>query len=436
MTALDPITALNAQYAVMAVGNKVVVVEFDAAKQLVEMWPFEEFRKRLIKRKVQINKKAVPLADAWLHSPRGAQYDRLVYAMPGSAVQARERDYNGWQGFRVAPAPGDWSKNYAHVRDVLCRGDEAVTRWVLNWCAALIQMPGRRAFSAIVLQGGQGAGKGHFATQLLGGLFYPQQFIHLIGAHQLTATFNDHLSGKVYAFADETMWGGDLAAAQHVKGLITEATILINRKYIRQVEEPNALHIVMASNSDFPVRVEADDRRYCVLEVSDDRRNDETYFAALRAELAAGGLAAFLHDMQTWALDDAALRHPPGTEGKAALKVRSFGPEERWLQNWLMNVDGQWTRRVPCSMLYDLYAESFARRGEPRSLPGFSRFLHRVFTRGGKPTWPRSVKMRESGSWRHAYEFPALADCRDAFDVAHGTQTAWPTDDGEQDSLL
>ena len=48
-----------------------------------------------------------------------------------------------------------------------------------------------------------------FADKMLGRLFYPQQYLHMIGANQLTAEFNEHLSGKVLVFADEATWGGD-----------------------------------------------------------------------------------------------------------------------------------------------------------------------------------------------------------------------------------
>ena len=88
-------------------------------------------------------------------------------------------------------------------------GDSEYFAWLINWCAALVQKPGRHAMTAIVLRGGQGVGKGHFANLMLGALFHPQQYLHIMGASQLTAEFNEHLSGKVLIFADESTWGGD-----------------------------------------------------------------------------------------------------------------------------------------------------------------------------------------------------------------------------------
>src|SRR5205814_7861205 len=124
-----------------------------------------------------------PFADYWLRHPKGRQHNRLVYVMPGSREQLRDGDYNGYQGFTVQPAAGDWSKNREHLFKIICDGDQKIFDWVINWLAALVQLPGRHAWSSIVLRGEQGTGKGHFADVMVGQCFYPQQYLHLIGAN-------------------------------------------------------------------------------------------------------------------------------------------------------------------------------------------------------------------------------------------------------------
>lgn len=100
---------------------------------------------------------------------------------------------------------------------------------------------------------------------MLGALFHKQQYLHILGAGMLTGRFNEHLSGKVLVFADESTWGGDPQAADKLKGMITEDTIPIERKFLPLVEEPSALHIVIASNHDWPIAIPKDDRRFMVL---------------------------------------------------------------------------------------------------------------------------------------------------------------------------
>jgi len=411
----------NELYAVLSVGNKMVVAEFHHG-QIVELWPFEEFKRKLVKER-PVGRQA--FADYWLKHPKGRQHNRLVYVMPGSRERLRDGDYNGYQGFTVEPAPGDWSKNRDHVRTIICRGDHRIFAWAINWLAALFQWPGRHAWSAIVLRGDQGTGKGHFADFMIGQCFHPQQYLHLIGANQLTAEFNEHFSGKVVIFGDETCWGGEKQAAEKLKGLITEDTMLIHRKFLKAVEEPSALHVMMASNSEWPVAIPKDDRRFAVLDVAADKRQDQHYFAALRQEFAEGGRAAMLHELLHHQIDEGALRQPPDTDAKREVKERTFSAEETWLQNWLMNIDGQWERRVAKSDLHHAYTRDLPRHVTARSIAGFGKIFKKVGIE-----W-RDAKVPSSGSkdvYRNAYEFPSLAKCREAFDHAMGVSTEWPTD--------
>lgn len=433
----SPLDELNDEFAIVSVGNKVVVMQFDPSKggSITEFWPFDEFRKLHVKKQIKVptkdgGERIQPLADVWLRSQHGKQYRRLVYAMPGSIAQVGANDYNGWRGFTVEPAAGDWSRNRAHLLQVICSGNEPHFEWLVNWCAALVQRPGQHAWSSVVLRGGQGIGKGHFADKMLGRLFYPQQYLHMIGANQLTAEFNEHLSGKVLVFADEATWGGDPRHAAKLKGLVTEDNVPIHRKFLKMVEEPSALHIVIASNGEWPIPAEWDDRRFFVLDVSESRKQDESYFPALIAELESGGRAAMLHDLLNHVVDWAALRHPPDTAAKRDLKSRSITGDERWLLNWLMDDGGTWKPRQARGAVYEQYCLSFRGNGaQPRSVDGLGRFFKTIFKRAGAAGyWPRGGKLRVDGKLLNAWGFPDLPDFRRMVDLALGVRTEWPVD--------
>lgn len=422
------IEEVNARFAIISVGNKMVVMENLPDGSIQELWSYDDFKKRLVKEFIKVKSangtRVTPLADFWLKSSLGRQYERLVYAMPGSAIKANPGDYNGWQGFSVKPKPGSWALNAAHVRDIVCGGNELYFRWVLNWLAAMVQEPGKHAWTSIVLRGGQGTGKGHFAHNMVGALFGPQQYLHILGAGQLTAEFNEHLSGKVYIFADESTWGGDPRAAAKLKGLITEDTIPIHRKFLKMVEEPSALHTVISSNSEWPIPIEHDDRRFTVFDVLELKKQNDTYFASLRHELMMGGLAAMLHDLLAFQVDGKMLRSPLVTEAKSDITAQSLKHIEHWWLELLESgtiQDSTWPSSITKRDLHANYIAFLERHHnnsrERRSTETEMGMFLRRFT-------PLTQQMTVNGKVERVIYVPSLAECRATWvDAFH-----WPVD--------
>jgi hypothetical protein len=138
------------------------------------------------------------------------------------------------------------------------------------------------------------------------------------------------------------------------------------------------------------------------------------------------------------AVDWSLLRQPPETDAKRDVKERTLSLEERWLQNWLMNDEGAWTRRIAKSTLYTSYEMAASRvGGTPRTRDSFGKFLRKLFRRGGMDGWPADAKLNVESlnavERVNAFDFPGLDASREAFDKATGTKTEWPewTLDGE-----
>jgi hypothetical protein len=320
---------INERYFRVAVGTKMVVAEDDGTSP-IKVWKDEDFRKKFESDFLPGKKgRGQNVADMWFQHPQRRRYEHFVYAPPPMQVGAN--DYNGWRGFTVDARSGDWSRNLTHVRDVICSGSDDLTFWVLNWCAALVQRPGDHAVSALVLRGGQGVGKGYFAKTMLGGLFDARHFAHISDRGQFYGRFNDILSGRCLVFLDEATWGGHKNEVGTLKGRVTEDTLNIERKGLPIEQERSMLHIIIASNEDWPIGIDHDDRRFCVLDVSDARRQDIRYFRDLHDELERGGRRAMLHDLLNLDVDWDALRTPPMTHGKAKIQDMGRGPVDRWV---------------------------------------------------------------------------------------------------------
>src|SRR5262249_20879689 len=142
--------------------------------------------------------------------------------------------------------------------------------------------------AVVLLSEGRGTGKGV--------LCHAQRNIY--GAHGLHISKRDHLIGKFNAhfmqtsflFCDEALWPGYKEDVGPLTSLITEPTLTIEPKGINSFQMPNALKVWMASNNKWVVPASGDDRRYAVFEVSEERKQDRKYFAALIHQLSNGGL--------------------------------------------------------------------------------------------------------------------------------------------------
>jgi hypothetical protein len=344
---LVSLAAMLERYAILHMGSKAVIMEQRADGALT----FYDERSFLLIHRNNVSTilddkgkpKTVKVAELWLTHPSRRTYRRVVYDMPGcpEEYKAGPEDYNAYRGFKVQPKAGNWERNKAHIKRIICCDNDEHYLWVLNWMAAMIQRPGQHAFAAIVLIGEPGTGKGHFVTEMLGRCFHPQQFVAINGAGQLTEKFNEILSGKVLVFPDESTWGGDHRAVGRLKALVTESHVMIERKFLPAISEPSHLHIVISSNENWPVPVGKHDRRFLVMRVSEERRQDTVYFADLRAELDAGGRAAMLAELLAWPIREEWLTRPPGSEEKAALALRGLQPIERW---WLEVLDVGYAR--------------------------------------------------------------------------------------------
>ena len=88
---------------------------------------------------------------------------------------------------------------------------------------------------------------------------------------------------------DESVWAGDTRAANKLKGMITEDQQLIEEKHHNAEMVPNYANLIFASNNDWIVATDHDDRRFQIIEVSDQKKRDRNYFTALRQQWTSGG---------------------------------------------------------------------------------------------------------------------------------------------------
>lgn len=299
---VDPdLAEMNAKHCVISdIGGKCFVlnetIDPASGEAKVTFSPFEALKHRYSNRmktwEGPDGEKKKALAVWWSQHPQRRQCEQVVFA-PGKEIS---NAYNLWQAFAVTPDCDDSAAKCAlyltHIRENICQGNEVLYNYILRWMANGVQYPGRPGGVALVLRGKMGIGKGEYVRHY-GSLFGPH-FIPVTKPDHITGWFNGHMGEAVVLFADECFVAGNNQHEQILKVLVTERQWLIERKGIDAARSNSCLHIILACNNDWSVPVDADDRRYCCIEVGDAHKRDHAYFAAIDAQIQNGGREALL----------------------------------------------------------------------------------------------------------------------------------------------
>lgn len=296
---------------------------------------------------------------AWATDPRSRSFVGGVQFAPNKMLA--DNVYNLWQGFGVVPARNDVliEAKLTHIREIICAGSELLNTYVLNWLAYSVQHPDRVQGSMLVLRGKKGVGKGLF-WQMISGMWGCHAY-QITGAEQLTGRFNGHLEGVCALFVDEGYWGGDKRHESLIKGYVTEPLLHIERKGIDGYSVPNYLKIIMATNCDYAVPASSDERRYCVLDVSDVRRGDRNYFDNLAKICnnieARAAMLAYLLERDITGFHTGDIPETIGLEDQRRYSLHSVG---RWLvdcltRGWFVDESESILNGIPAKGMREAY---------------------------------------------------------------------------------
>lgn len=372
----------------------------------------------------------------WLEHPQSRYYDHLIF----SPKEDRAGCYNLWRGYGVTATPGDRHLAFLdHTLNVVCRGSQAHYDYLMGWLARSVQEPWLPGEVAVVLRGGRGAGKGSWATWAMG--LWGRHALQVSNPGHLVGNFNSHLRDCVFLFADEAFFAGDKRHESVLKTLITERNIMIEGKGVDAEMQPNFIHMLMASNDSWVVPAGMDERRYFVLDVSDERKNDHAYFTMLAEMQSSGGLENLLHHLLAMDLSKFNVRSVPGTEALKEQKLFSMSPEDEWWYHKLQMgivLPGHmtWEPEVPCDALHNDYIAYVRDTGVMRRATSTS--LGRFLKRACPDQYPRSFQraslvdvtshdgfVQQAQRRTRWYELPRLEVARRRFEERFGFAGDW-----------
>ncbi|MCF8074031.1 MAG: DUF5906 domain-containing protein [Desulfarculaceae bacterium] len=433
---------LNQRHAVVPSSGKTMVMNLDYdpifKRRLITYSTNKDFRDRYLNQQICIAEKPYQVADYWLKHPRRKEYKDGVVFLPGQGQLLG--CYNLYKGFAVEPEEGDCDLFLKHLREVICAGDEGVASWALSWLADCVQNPAERPGTALVLQGRQGTGKGMF-MQYFGTLF-GRHYLHITSSRHLTGHFNAHLEDALLVFADEAHFAGDRASLGALKGLVTEDLLMIERKYHDPRQVKNFVRVIMASNNPWVIAAAGEERRFCVLEVSEAHMQDKEYFAALSEEMESGGREALLHYLLEYDINED-LRTIPKTDALQEQQVASLDSADSF---WLMVLDRGalledhdfWKQIVAKRLLHAEFQKFARNRGDRHPLTpiAFGMRLGKLCPSckgDGKTT---TLINGDQPHRENAYRFPPLEQCRKEFEAEVKMTPDWPPEEDPSQQLF
>lgn len=144
-------------------------------------------------------------------------------------------------------------------------GNARAMRMFLNWLGFIFQNR-VKAGTAWLLWGVEGSGKGLLLDNVLNKLFGEENTGQLMFSN-LDGDFNSLLEGKLLINIDEAELSksrdGDELMAK-LRNWITEPTMVINTKHVRERSVPSFVNFIVFANSFRPLRISASDRRWHV----------------------------------------------------------------------------------------------------------------------------------------------------------------------------
>jgi len=409
---------LNQKYAIAPVGNKTLILE-ESEEEIRFLTP-SDFNLALENKFAFDNSgeypKQIPAYKWWRGHPERREYNRVDF-LP--EIETPDGVFNMWKGFAVKPKGGLERIPFFHelLDEVICSGNEQWALYLWGWLAHMVQFPKEKPGVAVVLRSdAQGVGKSRFAEYV--GSVLGRHYRTVTHGRHIHGNFNSHLKDTLMLFGDEAVWGGDRSTESILKQLITEPSMIIEMKGKDVFEVRSYLRLMLATNSEWAAPVSLTDRRYFVLDVSADKRNDFDFFRKLQHEQNNGGREALLQALMDFDLSDFEVRNIPETPARLDQKFLSMEPIEKWWTAVLSDENFLIGERI-------LESDEINRKTKQDLLDSFNEYSRelkpthrnwevRRFCGQFKKLVPYTLEKR-TGSGPREYQFPSTNECKSYF---------------------
>lgn len=164
-----------------------------------------------------------------------------------------------------------------HIKIVISNNDNKLYEYILNYICFKLQMPFIKTESCLLLHSlEQGTGKTAF-YHLLQKLFGPR-YVNDSSINELQKSFNSLYSRCLFVILEETEKGLSRNVNDFLKKSITQKTIREEEKFMKPIILDDYREIMILTNNFDTVKLDNNDRRFCCVNVSNIKKNNNEYF--------------------------------------------------------------------------------------------------------------------------------------------------------------
>ena len=267
----------------------------------------------------------------WGNQDKALIYDRFVFKPDESKVGKGE--YNLYMRPEMCEGDVDGLLLFDFLKRVICSNDERLYNYILHYIAKMVRVG--KTKQLLVLLGDMGTGKSTFCDILK--LIIGKNYHCLLNdINMLTEHFNSLYETAILTQVEEVVHNAnEYHKVQEVlKTLTTENDIRIVRKGVDAYMTTSQNNFVLLTNHYNPIKITGDNRRVCVIQMSEVEKNNTRYFSELKQQVLQH-IKAIRHYFYTFDFNDDLNSIRPTTEAEAELREMNMSGDELFIRDAL-----------------------------------------------------------------------------------------------------
>jgi phage/plasmid-associated DNA primase len=204
----------------------------------------------------------------------------------------------------------------------------------LSWLNVIFKTPWKKTKIVLILKSNaQQTGKGIIVEEFLNKYIFGDLSFYDTGFDGILSRFNDHLMNKIFITLDELPSINEKFHSNFdkMKSFITGDKTAIEVKNGLKFNIDNYMNFILMTNNDFTIKLEKEDRRYAVFEVSKSKAGDYEYFNKLARcfnNRNADVFFSYVMDLK----NPANIRDIPETENRKLMMEANISSAQRFIK--------------------------------------------------------------------------------------------------------